>query len=104
MSCYEQQIDKVCGISLISWDAEFYRYAVARGFVEAKAKVILVNRSWDMGSDAIRGIKKDFGVEAQVEWYHCDLGNLKETREVFMGIREREKRLDLVCCRCIFIP
>lgn len=72
--------------------------------MEAKAKVILVNRSWDMGSDAIRGIKKDFGVEAQVEWYHCDLGNLKETREVFMGIREREKRLDLVCCRCIFIP
>lgn len=72
--------------------------------MEAKAKVILVNRSWDTGSDAIRGIKKDFGVDSQVEWYHCDLGNLKETREVFMGIREREKRLDLVRCLHTYLP
>lgn len=78
-----------------------YRYAAARGFLEAKAKVILVNRQWDTGSDAIHEIKNDFGRDALVEWYHCDLGNLKETKEVFDGIREREKRLDIVCPRLL---
>ncbi|KAL2003461.1 hypothetical protein VTN02DRAFT_3772 [Thermoascus thermophilus] len=83
-------------VAVITGGSQGIGYAIARGLVEAKAKVILINRSWDTGSDAIRGIKTDFGVDAQVEWYHCDLGNLKETREVFMGIREREKRLDLL--------
>lgn len=72
------------------------RYEISRAFVEAKAKVIMVNRNWDHGSAAIRSIKKDFGSDAPVEWIHCDLGNLEETRKVFCTIREKEERLDIV--------
>ncbi|KAJ9242010.1 hypothetical protein DTO169E5_3231 [Paecilomyces variotii] len=83
-------------VAVITGGAQGIGYAAARGFLEAKAKVILVNRQWDTGSDAIHEIKNDFGRDALVEWYHCDLGNLKETKEVFDGIREREKRLDIL--------
>jgi hypothetical protein len=44
---------------------------------------------------------KDFEY-AEVEWIHCDLGNLEETRKVFCKIREKEERLDIV--RCLPLP
>jgi NAD(P)-dependent dehydrogenase (short-subunit alcohol dehydrogenase family) len=56
----------------------------------------MLNREEDQGQQAIQSIKKEAGEAAKIEWLRCDLGNLKEVREVFTGIREREKRLDLV--------
>jgi len=57
----------------------------------------MINRKEEQGQDAIDKIKKEAGPDAKIEWIPCDLGSLKEVKEVFTGIREREKRLDLVC-------
>jgi hypothetical protein len=57
----------------------------------------MINRKEEQGQEAIKKIKDEAGSDAKVEWLPCDMGNLKEVRDVFTGIREREKRLDLVC-------
>jgi NAD(P)-dependent dehydrogenase (short-subunit alcohol dehydrogenase family) len=56
----------------------------------------MINRKEEQGQEAIDKIKKEVGDDAKIEWVPCDLGNLKEVKEVFTGIREREERLDLV--------
>jgi NAD(P)-dependent dehydrogenase (short-subunit alcohol dehydrogenase family) len=57
----------------------------------------MVNRKEDQGEEAVKKIKEEAGENAQVEWVGCDMGDLKQIKEVFTGIREREERLDLVC-------
>ncbi|KAL1965616.1 hypothetical protein VTN77DRAFT_5293 [Rasamsonia byssochlamydoides] len=83
-------------VAVVTGGAFGIGYEISRAFVEAKAKVIMVNRNWDHGSAAIRALKKDFGSDAPIEWIHCDLGNLEETRKVFCTIREKEERLDIL--------
>lgn len=74
-------------------------YEVSRAFALHGARVIMIGRKEEHGDAAIESIKKEGGAETRVEWQHCDLESLKEVREVFTGIREREDRLDLlVCC------
>lgn len=67
-----------------------------QSFALAKARVIMVNRREEQGQEAIDKIKKETNGEAKIEWIPCDLGNLKEVKELFGGIREREDRLDLI--------
>lgn len=74
----------------------FSSYEVARGFLEAKARVILISSNEEMGSEALKSIKSDFGENAAVEWHGCDFGNLKQTRDVVSNISKKEQRLDLV--------
>ncbi|CZT10593.1 hypothetical protein WAI453_003049 [Rhynchosporium graminicola] len=85
-------------VAIITGGALGIGYEIARAFVEAKARVIMINRKEEQGEDAIKTIKKEVGEHAQIEWLHCDLGSLKEVREVFTGLRERETRLDLLIC------
>ncbi len=80
-----QSADEVCN-----------SFEISRNFASAKARVIMVNRKEEQGQEAIDKIKKETNGEAKIEWIPCDLGNLKEVKEVFGGIREREDRLDLV--------
>jgi NAD(P)-dependent dehydrogenase (short-subunit alcohol dehydrogenase family) len=56
----------------------------------------MVNRKEEQGEEAIKKIKDEAGQDAKIEWLGCDMGNLKEVKDVFSGIREREERLDLV--------
>jgi NAD(P)-dependent dehydrogenase (short-subunit alcohol dehydrogenase family) len=56
----------------------------------------MVNRKEDQGQDAIQKIKEEVGQDAKIEWIGCDMGNLKEVKEVMTGVREREERLDLL--------
>lgn len=56
----------------------------------------MVNRQEDQGQAAIDAIKKEAGETAQIEWFSCDLANLREVKETFTSFYEREKRLDLV--------
>lgn len=58
----------------------------------------MVNRKEEQGESAIEKIKAE-KPDAQIEWFPCDLGNLKEVKEVFTNFRERESRLDLVRIR-----
>jgi hypothetical protein len=57
----------------------------------------MVNRKEDQGQEAIDKIKKEAGNDAKIEWMPCDMGNLKQIKDVFTGFRKREERLDLVC-------
>ncbi|PYH81337.1 short-chain dehydrogenase [Aspergillus uvarum CBS 121591] len=83
-------------VALVTGGALGIGYEVARAFVLNGARVIMVNRKEEQGQSAIESIKKEAGEGAQIEWVSCDMGNLKEVREVFEGIRQREERLDLL--------
>jgi len=76
-------------------------YEISRAFVQNKVRVIMINRKEGQGNDAIAKIKQEVGEYAQIEWLPCDLGSLKEVKEVLIGLREREERLDLVRCLTI---
>lgn len=56
----------------------------------------MVNRKSEQGDAAIDSIKKEKGPDAEIEWIGCDMGVLKQVKEVFTQMREKEKRLDLV--------
>jgi len=71
-------------------------FEISRAFVLSNARVIMINRKEDQGLAAIDRIKDEVGSEAKIEWTPCDLGSLKEVKEVFAGIREREERLDIL--------
>jgi NAD(P)-dependent dehydrogenase (short-subunit alcohol dehydrogenase family) len=83
-------------VALVTGGALGIGYEVSRAFVLNGARVIMVNRKEDQGNAAIEKIKEEVGQDAQIEWLQCDFGNLKEVKEVFSGIREREERLDLL--------
>jgi NAD(P)-dependent dehydrogenase (short-subunit alcohol dehydrogenase family) len=55
----------------------------------------MVNRKEEQGANAIEDIKKE-KADAQVEWKHCDMGNLKEVKEVFTELRNSLDRLDFL--------
>jgi hypothetical protein len=67
-----------------------FTYEISRAFVLNGAHVIMVNRKEDQGQDAIKKIKAGVGEDAKIG-YH-----LKEVQKVFMEIREKNERLDLV--------
>jgi len=83
-------------VAVVTGGAMGIGYEVSRSFALAHARVIMINRKEEQGSEAIQKIKEETNGEAQIEWLPCDLGNLKEIKEVFGGLREREKRLDLL--------
>ncbi|EON63159.1 hypothetical protein W97_02386 [Coniosporium apollinis CBS 100218] len=82
-------------VALVTGGALGIGFEVSRAFALAGARVIMVNRKEEQGDDAINKIKSE-KADAQVEWKHCDMGNLAEVREVFSKIRESEERLDLL--------
>ncbi|KAJ4309721.1 hypothetical protein N0V94_008791 [Neodidymelliopsis sp. IMI 364377] len=55
----------------------------------------MINRKEEQGTDAIETIKKE-KPDAQVEWRHCDMGNLKEVKDVFTDLRNSLDRLDFL--------
>lgn len=57
----------------------------------------MVNRKSEQGDAAIDAIKKESDPDAKIEWVGCDMASLKQVKEVFTKMREREERLDLVC-------
>jgi len=82
-------------VAIVTGGANGIGFQVARAFCEAKARVIMINRKQEQGDESIAQIKEEFE-SAKIEWIGCDFGSLKEVKEVFSGIREREERLDLV--------
>ncbi|KAK6857747.1 hypothetical protein PG995_005446 [Apiospora arundinis] len=49
------------------------------------------------GQYAIDKIKRETGEYSEIEWIPCNLGNLKEAKEILSNLRSREERLDLIC-------
>ncbi|MCJ1245092.1 hypothetical protein MMC30_002293 [Trapelia coarctata] len=83
-------------VALVTGGALGIGFEISRNFALAKARVIMVNRKEEQGQEAIDKIKHETNGAAKIEWVPCDLGNLKEVKEVFGGIRDREVRLDLL--------
>jgi NAD(P)-dependent dehydrogenase (short-subunit alcohol dehydrogenase family) len=73
----------------------FQSYEVSRALALAGVKVIMVNRKEEQGSSAIESIKKE-KADADVDWKHCDMGSLKEVKEVFSDLRNSLDRLDFL--------
>ncbi|ESK95926.1 short chain dehydrogenase reductase family protein [Moniliophthora roreri MCA 2997] len=68
-------------------------YEVAKALAAAQAKVILLSRKEENGEEAIQEIKKLYPT-ADVHFISCDLGNLKQVREVADRLSRSEERLD----------
>jgi len=83
-------------VAIVTGGAMGIGYEIARAFVKVGARVIMINRKEEQGSDAISSIKKEVGADAKIEWVPCDLGSLKEVKKVFTELREKEERLDLL--------
>ncbi|KAH0024973.1 NAD(P)-binding protein, partial [Aureobasidium melanogenum] len=71
-------------------------YEVSKAFVSVGCRVIMINRKEDQGESAIAEIRKQIGVNAKIEWVGCDLGSLKEAKDVFTKLRNELERLDLI--------
>ncbi|EEP81258.1 conserved hypothetical protein [Uncinocarpus reesii 1704] len=82
--------------ALVTGGAQGIGYEVAKAFSSVNARVIMVNRKEEQGTAAVKAIKDEMGAGANVEWVHCDFGNLKEVQSVFTKIREKEDKLDLL--------
>lgn len=82
-------------VAVVTGGALGIGYEVSRALALAGVKVIMVNRKEEQGDDAIESIKKE-KPDAQVEWKHCDLGNLREVKEVFSELRNSLDRLDFL--------
>lgn len=83
-------------VAIITGGALGIGFEIARAFVMNKARVIMVNRKEEQGEESIKKIKNEVGQDAKIEWLPCDMGSLKNVKEVFDGVREREERLDLL--------
>ncbi|KAK4238276.1 hypothetical protein C8A03DRAFT_43970 [Achaetomium macrosporum] len=69
-------------------------FEVSRALANAGCRVIMVNRKQDQGEDAKAAIAAE-SPGAEVEWLECDMGNLKQVREVFTQLaKEKLERLD----------
>jgi hypothetical protein len=70
-------------------------FQISRAFALEGCHVIMINRKEDQGQASIDDIKKE-KADARVEWEGCDLGSLKDVKQVFTSLRERLDRCDLV--------
>jgi NAD(P)-dependent dehydrogenase (short-subunit alcohol dehydrogenase family) len=82
-------------VAVVTGGALGIGYEVSRALALAGVKVIMVNRKEEQGSDAISSIKQE-KADADVEWKHCDMGSLKEVKEVFSELRNSLERLDFL--------
>lgn len=87
-------------VAIVTGGALGIGYEVSRAFALMGCKVIMVNRKEEQGDEAIAKIKAEAaekGVnDVQIEWKGCDLGTLKQVKEVFSELAEKEDRLDFL--------
>ncbi|KAL2829303.1 hypothetical protein BJY01DRAFT_255082 [Aspergillus pseudoustus] len=83
-------------VALVTGGALGIGNEISQAFALNGARMIMVSRKEEQGDAAIKQIKEESGHNAKIEWVRCDNGNFNEIKEVYTGIREREKRLDLL--------
>lgn len=68
-------------------------FEVARTLAHAGCRVIMVNRRADQGADAEATVKAE-SPDADVQWRGCDMGSLREVRDVFGQLATELERVD----------
>lgn len=84
-------------VAIVTGGAFGIGFEVARALANAGAKVIMVNRKEEQGEDAKATITAE-SPGASIDWKECDLGDLKQVREVFSSLRDSLDRLDFLVC------
>lgn len=82
-------------VAVVTGGALGIGYECSRILASMGCKVWMVNRKEDQGEAAIETIHKAHP-GSDVEWVGCDLGSVKETKEVMGGLASKLERLDYV--------
>ncbi|KAL2020591.1 hypothetical protein VTK56DRAFT_8179 [Thermocarpiscus australiensis] len=70
-------------------------FEVSRALANAGCRVIMVNRKEEQGEEAKATVRAE-SPGASVEWKECDMGSLKQVRDVFSQLRQSLDRLDFL--------
>ena len=90
------EVDNLDGrVAIVTGGALGIGFEVSRALANAGCRVIMVNRKEEQGSDAIATIQAE-SPGAQVDWKECDMGNLKQVKEVFTKLGQELDRLDFL--------
>lgn len=82
-------------VAIVTGGALGIGFEVSRALAHGGAKVIMINRKEEQGQEAIKTIKEETP-GADVDWKECDLGSLKQVKDVFTSLRESLDRLDFL--------
>ncbi|KDQ57684.1 hypothetical protein JAAARDRAFT_58272 [Jaapia argillacea MUCL 33604] len=82
--------------ALVTGGSQGIGFEVARAFALSKARVLLLCREGDKAEEAISKIKQSDNPNADIEFYPCDLGDLRNVKAIADRIGENESRLDLL--------
>lgn len=83
-------------VAVVTGGALGVGFEVAKALALKGARVIMVNRKEEQGNEAKSEISSLSEGKASIEWKHCDLGDLKQVRDVFSEIANKEDRLDFL--------
>ncbi|KAK4686461.1 hypothetical protein P7C73_g3667, partial [Tremellales sp. Uapishka_1] len=90
-----EQADLNGKVAIVTGGALGIGYEISRHLALMGCRVIMSNRKKEQGDEAISKIKAE-KADAKIEWVGCDLGTLKEVKEVYGGLASKLDRLDLL--------
>ncbi|MBU2983147.1 SDR family oxidoreductase [Lentibacter algarum] len=73
-------------------------FQAARIFLSKGAKVVMLNRSADKSTAAIKELKEEFGAEAEVSFVRMDLSELASVRAAANEVLKIVPRIDALIC------
>lgn len=82
-------------VAIVTGGALGIGFEISRALAHAGCRVIMVNRKEEQGEDAKATITAE-SPGAKIEWKECDLGNLKQVRDVFTELGKSLERLDFL--------
>ncbi|KAK3986788.1 hypothetical protein QBC44DRAFT_352212 [Cladorrhinum sp. PSN332] len=82
-------------VAVVTGGAFGIGFEVSRALAHAGCRVIMVNRKEEQGEDAKATITAE-SPGAMIEWKECDLGNLRQVRDVFTELGKSLERLDFL--------
>ncbi|MGB5558393.1 MAG: SDR family NAD(P)-dependent oxidoreductase, partial [Paracoccaceae bacterium] len=73
-------------------------FQASRIFLSKGAKVVMLNRSADKSNAAVKGLKEEFGAEADVSFVRMDLSDLASVRAAADEVLKTVPRIDALIC------
>ena len=73
-------------------------FQAARTFLSKGAKVVMLNRSAEKSTVAVKELKKEFGANADVSFVHMDLSDLASVRAAVKEVTKTVPQIDALIC------